>query len=116
HGRFRRPFLTTRNKLMGVGRFAEGPNESAEYRRGYLCGMIRGDAHPARYISPRGKIAYRFRLALVDLEGLQRARRYLSSMNVATTEFLFQQAVGARKELRAIRAYRRASIETIQGL
>ncbi len=41
-----RPFLTTNNKLMGFGGFAEPPKESVAYRRGYLCGMIRGDAHP----------------------------------------------------------------------
>ena len=40
-----RPFLTTNNKLMGFGGFAEGPRESAAYRRGYLCGMVRGDGH-----------------------------------------------------------------------
>ena len=40
-----RPFLTVNNKLMGVGAFAEPPKDSAAYRRGYLCGMIRGDAN-----------------------------------------------------------------------
>ena len=40
-----RPFLTTNNKLMGFGGFAEGPRECAAYRRGYLCGMVRGDGH-----------------------------------------------------------------------
>ena len=40
-----RPFLTTNNKLMGFGGFAEPPKESADYRRGYLCGMVRGDGH-----------------------------------------------------------------------
>ena len=38
-----RPFLTINNKLMGVGAFAEPPKDSVPYRRGYLCGMIRGD-------------------------------------------------------------------------
>jgi DNA repair photolyase len=41
-----RPFLTVNDKLMGVGAFAEPPKDSPEYRRGYLCGMIRGDAVP----------------------------------------------------------------------
>ena len=37
-----RPHLTLNNKLTGVGRFAEPPKHDADYRRGYLCGMIRG--------------------------------------------------------------------------
>src|SRR6185503_5464956 len=40
-----RPHLTLRNKLMGTGRFAAAPDfDDADYRRGYLTGMIRGDA------------------------------------------------------------------------
>ena len=42
-GPLQRPFLTVNNKLMGVGGFAEPPKETTDYRRGYLCGMIRGD-------------------------------------------------------------------------
>ena len=41
-----RPHLTVSNTLMGVGRFAEPPKHDADYRRGYLCGMIRGDGTP----------------------------------------------------------------------
>ena len=41
-GQARRPHLTLSNKLMGVGEFAEPPKQTADYRRGYLCGMIRG--------------------------------------------------------------------------
>src|SRR3954451_17177145 len=38
-----RPTLTTNNSLLGVGKFASLPQESADYKRGYLCGLIRGD-------------------------------------------------------------------------
>src|SRR4051794_23381614 len=38
-----RPFLTLNNKLMGTGGFAEPPRETVDYKRGYLCGVIRGD-------------------------------------------------------------------------
>ena len=41
-----RPHLTLSNTLMGVGRLAEPPKHDADYRRGYLCGMIRGDGTP----------------------------------------------------------------------
>jgi len=44
-GRARRPHLTTSNKLMGTGAFSEAVPTDDDYRRGYLCGMIRGDAH-----------------------------------------------------------------------
>src|SRR6202044_3537217 len=67
-GSLRRPHLTTNNKLMGVGSFAEPPKESDEYRRGYLCGMIRGDGS----------------LAPADTEALDRSRRFLNQVGVGT--------------------------------
>ena len=39
-----RPALHVGDTLHGVGRFAEPPKESPDYRAGYLCGLIRGDA------------------------------------------------------------------------
>src|SRR6266849_6024582 len=42
-GPLQRPHLTLNDKLIGVGGFAESPKDSPGYRRGYLCGMIRGD-------------------------------------------------------------------------
>jgi len=67
-GRGQRPFLTTNNELLGVGSLGAQPRESKEYRRGYLCGMIRGDGHVGSYSYPRpgrgrGDV-HRFRLAL----------------------------------------------------
>jgi hypothetical protein len=35
---------TTNNSLLGTGAFARASRENDDYRRGYLCGMIRGDA------------------------------------------------------------------------
>jgi DNA repair photolyase len=46
HDAVRRPHLTRGDKLMGVGAFAEPPKHDASYRRGYLCGMIRGRGAP----------------------------------------------------------------------
>jgi DNA repair photolyase len=40
-GAARRPHLTTNDKLMGVGAFAEPPKESADYRRGGLKEALR---------------------------------------------------------------------------
>ena len=76
HGPNRRPHLTLNNKLMGTGRFAAPPDHGPDYRRDYLCGMIRGDAHVRSYAYPIGRSrreVHRFRLALVDLEAIRSA-------------------------------------------
>jgi DNA repair photolyase len=39
-----RPYLTGSVSLVGPGRFVTPPVDTPEYRRGYLCGAIRGDA------------------------------------------------------------------------
>jgi DNA repair photolyase len=120
HGRHPRPHLTVNNKLLGTGRFAAPPEGGPDYRRGYLCGMIRGDGHLGAYGYMRPGRAhggvYRSRLALVDLEALQRARTYLAELDVPTTEFVFQEAVGAQKQVSAIRTSARHSVATIQEL
>jgi DNA repair photolyase len=106
-GRNRRPHLTLNNRLLGMGRFATPPHDSHEYRLGYLSGMIRGDGllRSSVYLRPNGSLleANSFRLALVDLEALQRSRRYLADLNVPTNEFVFQKAIGAREQIDGIR-------------
>jgi DNA repair photolyase len=114
-----RPHLTTNNKLVGVGRFAAGPDEDQAYKQGYLCGMIRGDGLLASYrysaARPDRKV-YQFRLALVDPEGLVRTRRYLEEMSVSTHEFVFQRAFGNRRQVLGIRSCSRAHYERIAHL
>jgi DNA repair photolyase len=103
-GRWRRPHLTLNNKLIGTGAFADPPIESEEYRRGYLCGLIRGDGHVA-YRKPRreGRAEIRgLRLALVDFDALARARDYLAQATVQTREYLFQAAAPGYKPVKAI--------------
>lgn len=39
-----RPYLTRSVSLLGPGRFVTPPIDTSEYRRGYLCGAIRGHA------------------------------------------------------------------------
>ncbi len=118
-GPLRRPHLTLNDKLMGVGRFATPPDHNAEYRAGYLCGMIRGDGHIGSrdYVQPSGRTwtHHMFRLALVDMEGLRRTRAYLDAIEVQTTEFLFAAAVGYNEEINAIRTQRRDSVEAIRA-
>jgi DNA repair photolyase len=110
-GRGRRPHLTRNDKMMGVGAFADGPADSGDYRRGYLCGLIRGDGHLGSYGYERGEV-HRFRLALTDLEALRRAREYLSDTGVATQEFAFAGAAGGR----AVRAIRTSTRENVARL
>ena len=92
---------------MGIGGFAEPPKPGADYRRGYLCGMIRGDGtiHEGRHQRADGSMYHlrQFRLALTDQEALDRTRTYLSRLGVACTEFIFTKATAARRQLAAIR-------------
>ena len=39
-----RPALAVGDLMLGVGHFAEPPKESPDYRAGFLCGLLRGDA------------------------------------------------------------------------
>ncbi|HEY0937340.1 MAG TPA: intein-containing Rv2578c family radical SAM protein, partial [Trebonia sp.] len=110
-----RPFLTTDNKLTGFGGFAEPPKKSVFYQRGYLCGMIRGDARLGRYVHPRtGKVNHGFRLALTDVEALRRTNQYLGPFAVLTTESDFAGGHGSRLPMRAISTGSRSSFESIE--
>ena len=115
-----RPYLTTGNKLMGVGAFGSAVPQQGDYFRGYLTGMIRGDALLAYYHYERAGRThgdqYQFRLALCDAEGLERTRSYLRDMGIGTHEFVFQRAVAGRRVINAIRSYSRASVERIRDL
>lgn len=119
-GRNRRPHLTVNNQLMGTGKFASPPDDGPEYRRGYLCGMIRGDGLVRSHTYARAGRApqdlHQFRLALVDLEALRRVRDYLADLEVATKEFVFQEAAGARKVVPAIRASGRHRVATVKEI
>ena len=77
-----RPYLTTNDKLLGFGRTVTTLAACADYRRGYLTGMVRGDANLKVYRYERAGRAHgdvhRFRLALADVEGLDRTQAYLA--------------------------------------
>jgi DNA repair photolyase len=118
-GSHRRPHLTVNTKLMGVGAFAEPPKLSGEYRRGYLCGMIRGDGHVGEYsYSGRGRKDehYRFRLALIDSEALERTQEYLANVGIGCATFTFALATETRQRMTAIRCSSRDGIRAIQWL
>lgn len=119
-GRARRPHLTLSTKLLGSGPFYDSPAESQPYRRGYLCGLIRGDGHIGSYRCGRPGTApwikHGFRLALIDDEPLRRAERYLIAEGVGTTAFVFQRATRRRREIRAIGNQTKAGVERVRGL
>ena len=116
-GRDRRSHLTTRNDLLGTGRFAVPPEETNDYRTGYLCGVVRGDALLASYAYHGRRRAtdaqHHFRLAMIDPEALDRAIRYLQAFEIGTHEFLVQAAVGGRNALTAIRTHAKSSVDRI---
>ncbi len=114
-GPLQRPHLTVNNKLMGVGGFAEPPKETAAYRRGYLCGMIRGDGHIGHY--PNGNsYSNHFRLALADPEGLARTASYLARVGIGCREFTFSEESATRRRVTAISTQRRDEVRTIEWL
>ena len=115
-----RPYLTVNNNLLGTGAFAPAPDHTEDYRRGYLCGMIRGDGTLGSYSYSRpGRNVdehHRFRLALTDIEGIQRSRAFLADADVETDEFVFAESGRGRKPATAIRTQARARVERIRGL
>lgn len=117
-----RPYLTTNNALVGFGttglaEFDSPRLHDPDYRRGYLTGMVRGDAHHAthtyRRSNGRAGTAYQFRLALADAEGLARTRTFLSLEGVETTAFSFSPATSTRRAMAGIRTATRKNFDRI---
>lgn len=121
NGPDQRPHLTKNNKLMGLGQLVAGPStHKPDYRRGYLCGIIRGDGNLGTYTYQRAGrrhgTVHRFRLALIDMEALRRSRQYLAELNIETKEFLFQKAAGNNHESYAIRTQSSGNVLAIQEI
>ena len=104
-----RAHLTPKSELVGTGAFAEGPTDSDDYRRGYLCGLLRGDArmHAGDY---------QMRLALCDAEALLRAQDYLLDFDVTTQEGLFRASFANRRAMHYIRTSSAHKFELIRRL
>jgi DNA repair photolyase len=115
-----RPHLTMNNKLMGTGAFVPSPMKNRDYKRGYLCGLIRGDRLLASYTYERNGRAHgdqrQFRLALADEETLQRATRYLLDFGIATHSFVFQRAPTGGRSMRSIRTHARRNVERVKEI
>jgi DNA repair photolyase len=119
-GARRRPYLTFNNELLGTGRFADTPEHDEDYRRGYLCGIVRRDgtlgsdsySRPGRNVDDH----HRFRLALTDIEGVRRSQDFLAQGDVVTDEFEYAVAGHGHKPVTAIRTQPRARVERIGEL
>jgi DNA repair photolyase len=120
NGKSRRPHLTTGNKLMGTGAFSEGAAKDEDYRTGYLCGIIRGDGMLGEYSYfrlGRGESPqYHFRLALCDLEALDRTQEWLRDASVETERSAFSVASASRRAVHAIRTHARARVDRVREL
>ncbi|HET6866489.1 MAG TPA: hypothetical protein VFH80_11285 [Solirubrobacteraceae bacterium] len=101
-----RPHLTTRNRLVGTGAFAEQPEHDVDYRRGYLRGAVRGD----------GALPSSFRLAPADLEAPRRTRAFLAAAAVDTGKRVFQRAAGQGRDIASISVQSASSFDRISEL
>ncbi len=121
-GAAQRPYLTTNNRLMGFGTVAPftGSSEmSAQYRRGYLTGMIRGDGmifHGEYADGRRSRSVHRFRLALADAEALDRTRMLLAEEGIVANTRPFASATPRRRAMTAIHTARQVNVEAIERL
>jgi DNA repair photolyase len=115
-----RPHLTLANSLVGTGRFASQPSRSADYRLGYLTGMIRGDGHLGTYHYDRagggGGTVNLFRLALADQEALGRSQAFLSEAGIETSERRFSVATETHREIRAIASQKASTVQHVKEL
>jgi DNA repair photolyase len=115
-GADQRPYLTVNNSMMGFGALPDGPVKDEDYRRGYLCGMARGDGTIGSYAYKRpgrSGVVHGFRPALVDDEALTRARSYLQSDGVETH---LAVVASTGRPMRAVRTGRRAGVDRIREL
>jgi DNA repair photolyase len=120
HGSGQRPFLTANNEMLGLGSFGPGLEVTEDYRRGYLCGMIRGDGHVGSYSYERpgrGRCDHhRFRLALIDEEALRRTHGFLAAAGVQTHEFQVLKGDDCHRPMRGIRTSAMDEVDRIRML
>jgi DNA repair photolyase len=119
-GPLQRPHLTLNSKLLGPGGCVAAPVLDDDYRRGYLCGLIRGDGTFGSYSRsrPGGRIgrSHKFRLALADGEALRRGCEYLEHFGALSTESAFPVAAGERRAINAIPTQKETSVERVREL
>ncbi len=119
-GPLQRPHLTLGSRLLGPGGCVLQPELDNDYRRGYLAGLIRGDGTIGSYTYERPNrgpsTVHRFRLALADIEALDRAQEYLSNLGAEVDRFMFAEGTGRYKPINAIRTSARLDVERVKEL
>jgi DNA repair photolyase len=128
-----RPHLSAGHVLTGTGGFTEPPKQTAAYRRGYLCGLIRGDGSVGHYSYPQRLPAadrsYLFGLALAEPgseEGRGRTADYLARAGIGCTDFVLTEEgdpgepgsrqPGRRRQVTAIRTSGPDQARTLEWL
>lgn len=125
-GEGQRPYITTSNKLLGFHSLfnISYVTETDDYKRGYLRGVILGDANFKEYhYKDRGyrhlDDQYHFRLALINEDITDKVHKYLRDFEVITNYFDFPMKDRTTKEIynvRAIRTHKKADYESIQAI
>ena len=119
-GRYRRPFLTENNHMVCIPVYPTVEFDvTDDYRRGYLSGIIRGDANLAEYHYEDRESIYAFRLALKEQEAIDRTSEYLAHFGIEVREFGFPMVDRKTKETVNHKAIRKNGVynyEKIQSL
>ena len=103
-----RPHLSPGSRLLGTGRLSPPPGHSTDYRRGYLCGVVRSEAGLGSSANTRaagaGGDTRRLRVAIADLDAVRRTRQYLGDFGLSTRAFALAAAGGSAGGPTAIRS------------
>lgn len=109
-----RPHLTPNDEMLGFGAVPGPQVASDDYKRGYLCGMLRGDAHLGPWTSNSNRKVATLRLALADPEALDRSDRYLAEFGIFTARRAFSAGNERRRPIDAISAGNVVARERVQ--
>lgn len=122
-GENRRPYITENNQLMGFATLFDVPffEETDDYKKGYLRGVILGDANLKEYNYPERPYRhtdnqYHFRLALKDEAITDRVFDYLVWLGVEPDWFEFPMIDRSTKEHYTVMAIRTSSKENFDEI
>ena len=110
-GKYRRPFLTENDRMVCIPIYPTIEFDvTDDYRRGYLSGIIRGDANLAEYHYDDKGSQYHFRLALKEPEAVERTSDYLAHFGIEVREFDFPMVDRKTKETVSHKAIRKSGV------